>query len=1198
MEFDSTYRNRNCYPCPAEFKTQITCTNDVQGGVNAQDYIAKSYPSTSWFQAPYAGEDLRAFAGDVGGTDQQVIKIPRSINNQTLTSLWPINWLDGSNPEYLSSISAAGFGPAIVTNRSIRGQSGWTSGSKGARFDTPLTAFGPGPTWNANFLNDRFIRIQNVVAPVNFSGGTPEAPQLGAIALQTGTIDNYFAGATLIRFTTNPLLEPLADPGNTDPLLGSLGQAFYYQTLTIDSAPPTNLALGDEIVSGAGNGYIACIISDTNIVVRVGSSTANAQLALAPPYTNAQWPPYSTTLPSFSVSDVVTLNGTAWGTVLVATDPEAQYRYCGFVETSIIASYEASSGKATLVTPFLSGGPNAFTPGVGNDFFLINFDTDPTGYWPQVQSGSPRLFFPGGANIPNYYSGVFLENITYDVNYANLLGVQTGKVSSYSVTNKLLFLDNKTKFQRAAPQDRGVNVISNNTVVYLSPSVAPELPVGSIVTYQVQTINPATGGLGATVSKPFRVALTKPVNGDAIVFVSSLDPTTAENPLSALGTAPSLTRLANPVPVRVAIPPWYKNIPLSGFGAATNLYDYWSNSLNWSTLTTRALNDGPVSFGGFFGAESIVVRGKNPIQPQQSLVPYEPLIAEATPVTTPFAVHNNSVFEIVITSAGQGYKPTAPGMPAMALIEVPATFLPPFTGMLPQPEIINGTYTFLNICWVDIISVDALGGITDVKINTPGYDYYPGSVLHIVQGEGGDISKQNAAGTAPFEGPNGDYTFRRQTGINGKIQVNTTYQSISVVGGEKFPSTPEPGCAVYMPTFGHGLNDTAEYVTFGAPGGLPTVTQYNQAPRIAEYIINFSQTTFGSDITLNQFNQYGRQLKNNQYPRRSQNCKVNDATFPETGLRIIDTVIRSRNNQIVIAKNISIAGSSVVNLQYYAPGTYLGGFWNILLPNGNPLPGQNNVLWLGLSKGYDLSTFRGRYSIARTEYVDKNLAWLPELPGSDAYPGQTINTDTNALAAQPEIAFIDHRIEPATYNNSANFAGFMNLSNLASANVLEILQFDRDSNVPLNYTGSTVSQNQMVCYEIELISLILPNKPLDNNIGGLIAFYPYLYVELSNVSAPSSGMKGIIYSNNPNANRALFRVGIDDTPTPEISAFIKVDGNGAVQTVKFKPNDNLYFRVYLQNGELFQTQTKDTIPPLEPDVFVQISAEFSIKRLT
>jgi hypothetical protein len=133
---------------------------------------------------------------------------------------------------------------------------------------------------------------------------------------------------------------------------------------------------------------------------------------------------------------------------------------------------------------------------------------------------------------------------------------------------------------------------------------------------------------------------------------------------------------------------------------------------------------------------------------------------------------------------------------------------------------------------------------------------------------------------------------------------------------------------------------------------------------------------------------------------------------------------------------------------------------------------------------------------------------------------------------------------------------------------------------------------------VELISLILPNLPLDNNIGGLIAFYPYLYVELSNVTAPSSGTPGIIYSNNPNAKRALFRVAIDDTPTPVISKFIKVDGDGAVQTVKFKPNDNLKIRVYLADGTLFETQTKDTTPPSFPDPFVQISAEFSIRRLT
>ena len=133
----------------------------------------------------------------------------------------------------------------------------------------------------------------------------------------------------------------------------------------------------------------------------------------------------------------------------------------------------------------------------------------------------------------------------------------------------------------------------------------------------------------------------------------------------------------------------------------------------------------------------------------------------------------------------------------------------------------------------------------------------------------------------------------------------------------------------------------------------------------------------------------------------------------------------------------------------------------------------------------------------------------------------------------------------------------------------------------------------MVCYEIELISITLPNLPLDNTIGGLVAFYPYFYVELSNVNAPSRGNKGIIYSNNPNANRALFRVSVNDTNTPLRSSFIKLNGDGAKQTVKFRPNDDLHFRVSIFNGTTFQTLQKDTSPPLPPDFFVQISMNFS-----
>ena len=162
---------------------------------------------------------------------------------------------------------------------------------------------------------------------------------------------------------------------------------------------------------------------------------------------------------------------------------------------------------------------------------------------------------------------------------------------------------------------------------------------------------------------------------------------------------------------------------------------------------------------------------------------------------------------------------------------------------------------------------------------------------------------------------------------------------------------------------------------------------------------------------------------------------------------------------------------------------------------------------------------------------------------------------------------------------------------------IEYLQYNGDNLHPLNFTGSRVSQSQAVCFKIKLISITLPNLPLDNVIGGLISFYPYLYVELSNVNSPMRGNKGIIYSNNPNANRALFKVNVSDTNTPIRSRFIKLRAGGSVQTVKFTPNDDLYLRVYLKDGTLFETQQKDTAPPLPPDFFVQISAQFEIDRV-
>lgn len=166
---------------------------------------------------------------------------------------------------------------------------------------------------------------------------------------------------------------------------------------------------------------------------------------------------------------------------------------------------------------------------------------------------------------------------------------------------------------------------------------------------------------------------------------------------------------------------------------------------------------------------------------------------------------------------------------------------------------------------------------------------------------------------------------------------------------------------------------------------------------------------------------------------------------------------------------------------------------------------------------------------------------------------------------------------------------------LAADEKFEILQFTRDNEVPFVYTGSTVSQQEMVCYEIELINLVLPNKTLVS--GGRIAFYPYVYVELQNVSGASSGNTNIIYSNNPHATKRLFRAAIDDIPNPLISPFIKIDGDGMVQTIKFKPNDSFKFGVYLPNGDVFETATPELFSPAPANSITQISAMFSIKRL-
>ena len=147
---------------------------------------------------------------------------------------------------------------------------------------------------------------------------------------------------------------------------------------------------------------------------------------------------------------------------------------------------------------------------------------------------------------------------------------------------------------------------------------------------------------------------------------------------------------------------------------------------------------------------------------------------------------------------------------------------------------------------------------------------------------------------------------------------------------------------------------------------------------------------------------------------------------------------------------------------------------------------------------------------------------------------------------------------------------------------------------PLNYSGSTVSSDESVCYEIELVNLIFPNTYL-NGLKVLTSFYPYFLVEFSNLSYSFQNTNSLL-TNNPNAQRALFPVPISDVSSPLISQFLNLNCPCS-QVVKFKPNDSFHFRIFYPNGETLTTFSKDTLPPYVPDPTVQLSAVFSIRRL-
>jgi len=161
----------------------------------------------------------------------------------------------------------------------------------------------------------------------------------------------------------------------------------------------------------------------------------------------------------------------------------------------------------------------------------------------------------------------------------------------------------------------------------------------------------------------------------------------------------------------------------------------------------------------------------------------------------------------------------------------------------------------------------------------------------------------------------------------------------------------------------------------------------------------------------------------------------------------------------------------------------------------------------------------------------------------------------------------------------------------------EILLFNRDNVFPFVYSGSIVSLREAVCYDVQLLNLILPNIVLNVGSGSRAVYYPYVYVQLAQLNNSERQGPNSITSNNPNSRRMLFRALVNDTTNDTNSPFVRIDGGGMVQRIKLLPTDSFHFSVHLPNGEVFSTDYPEYYQPDVPNNLKQISALFSFKRV-
>lgn len=295
---------------------------------------------------------------------------------------------------------------------------------------------------------------------------------------------------------------------------------------------------------------------------------------------------------------------------------------------------------------------------------------------------------------------------------------------------------------------------------------------------------------------------------------------------------------------------------------------------------------------------------------------------------------------------------------------------------------------------------------------------------------------------------------------------------------------------------------------------------------------------------------------------------------------------------------------------------------NVFIPNGSAAY-QTYKGWVVYNETQNLYTpilaYDGNFSLAHTSpqagwLLTDNISIRQDIPretGAFQAGSTTISVVLDATAnpiansllgsflriTQPGSLNKNQICDITSYTGSPTFVATLNCVlpvPPAVGDTYEILNFTNDGFVPLNYSGTHTTQE--VCYELQLINLTLPN--LGIKTGGILTSYPYLYVDFQNYTTSSGGSTNVIYSNNPNATRRLFRIPVTDHSPPSINSFLKLDKCYMAQIVRITPYNSFKFGLFLPDGRPLEFDINDTTSPTTPNPALQVSALFSLKKLS